>query len=112
MGGFELGKVIIYRGIRSPFVYGNYKECYQWKPIPGSFSLLEVRSFRELNVWWKLNVMQPFGTFKIRKAGSLKALTGKGKKGYLVVNTSGIRFNDRRCTIYKYLTDCEKRRML
>lgn len=110
MGGYELGSVIIYRGIRSPFVYGNYKECFQWKPIPGSFSLLEVRSLKQFFNWWKINVPQPHGTFKIRKAGNLKPLTGKGKKGYIVVGSS-IRFNDRRCTIQKYLNDCDKRRM-
>lgn len=111
MGGFDLGSVIIYRGIRSSFVYGNYKECYQWKPFPGSFSLLEVRSFKEFYHWWMINVPHPYGVFKIRKAGSLKPLTGKGKKGFIEVGSSGIRFNDRRCTIYKYLNSLEKRRM-
>ena len=110
MVGVGLGNAIIYRGIRSPFVYGNYVECYQWKPIPGSFSLLEVRSAKQFFSWWMFSVPQPYGTFKIRSAFGLKPLTGKGKKGYMTVSSSGIRFNDRRCTIQKYFNDCEKRR--
>jgi hypothetical protein len=92
-----LYRVIISKAFYSKFVYGNYKQKPQWKPIPGSFSLLGINSLVELHHWMKQELPSPFGKFMFQSVDHFKYL------GQVENNPGGISVIDGRSAIARFL---------
>lgn len=102
----DLTRVIIKRGIRSKFVYGNYVESYQWRSIPGTFSLINVKSLRKLHEWLKFEIPNPYGEFMFQSVNFFKVV------GRVSNTRTGIRLKDNRSTLAHHFKEWEKRRRM
>jgi len=98
-----LYRVIISKAFYSNFVYGNYKQKPQWKPIPGSFSLLDINSLFELHQWMKQELPSPFGKFMFQSVNHFKYL------GQVENTPDGISIKDQRSTVARYFRKKAKR---
>ena len=93
MQGFQMGKMLPTQGLKATYTCEQPNICY----TQGKDALYAIALDYPENQL-VLNIDQPADNMKVQLLGSPKALPWKYKDGQLIIDTSGLRYNDLKST--------------